>query len=157
QMVDDAQKTKHVETTVLDFGLGIGAEVMRGMASLRGANAFGMIRLDDVDQFMADEYPWFTTPIAYDMQVNATLSPGWSIDRGLGFPAQDDAHQVGLKASTIFLSKHRGAMLVALTPASGETPTGLDGEFAMHYVDAATDAPIDATAAFGYDQTPLDS
>jgi len=148
---------KHVDTTVLAYGLGIGAEVMRGMASLRGANAFGMTKLHDVDDFMADEYPWFTTPIAYDLKVNASLSAGWSIARGLGFPAASDEEQVGLKSSSVFLSKHRGALLVALTPSTSDTlPTGLSGSFALEYTDAATGDLVGDTAPFAYDQAPLD-
>ena len=69
-----AQADAGIHTTVLDFGLGIGAEVMRGMAALRGANAYTMTRLADVDDFIANDSPWFTTPIAFDLHVDTTIA-----------------------------------------------------------------------------------
>ena len=120
-----------VDTTVMALGLGVGAEVMRGMATLRGANAFSLTRAVHVDELMADQWPWFTTPIAYGLRVNVTLGDGWGIDRGLGFPAVSDDEQLGLKAETVFLSKRKGALLVALTPPTTSEP--LRGEFALSY------------------------
>lgn len=146
--------TKNIHTTVLALGTGIGPEVMRGMASLRGANAFSITTHEQVDDFMADEYPWFTTPIAYSLRVNAALENGWSIDRGLGFPAASDAQQVGLKAETVFLSKRKGALLVALTPPS-DSPFALAGSFSLAYSEP-DGTPISDTAAFSYDGTPVD-
>jgi Ca-activated chloride channel homolog len=128
-MVEEAS-ADGVHTTTLAFGLGIGPEVMRGMASLRGANAYGMTRTTDVDEFLADDYPWFTTPIAFDLRVNVSGTEGWGIDRGFGFPAGSDAQQQGLKASSVFLSKRRGAMLVAFAP-TGALPFG--GQFDLTY------------------------
>jgi Ca-activated chloride channel family protein len=145
---------KNVHTTVLALGTGIGPEVMRAMASLRGANAFSIVNPDQVSSFMADDYPWFTTPIAYNLRVNVALDNGWSIYRGLGFPAASDAEQVGLKSDTVFLSKRKGALLVQLTPPLTE-PTGLAGRFDLAYVEPDGTA-VEDTATFAYDGTPLD-
>jgi Ca-activated chloride channel family protein len=134
-MVADAA-ADGVHTTVLALGTGIGPEVLRAMASLRGANAFSLTKAEHVDELMTQEFPWFTTPIAYDLRVNATAGAGWSIDRGLGFPAADDASQIGLKAESVFLSKRRGALLAAFT-APGTTPDGMTGAFEIAYEDAA--------------------
>lgn len=146
-----------VHTSVIALGLGIGPEVMRSMASLRGANAFGLTRTTDIDTFMLDEYPWFTTPIAFDLRVNAALEHGWSIARGLGFPAASDAQQIGLKAETVFLSKKKGALLVALTPPEGtETPESLAGSFSLAYTDPTGDNHS-VTAPFGSTGAVLDN
>lgn len=134
-----------VDTTVLALGLGIGAEVMRGMASLRGANAFSLTRAEHVEELMADQWPWFTTPIAYGLRVDVTLGEGWGIDRGLGFPAVSDDEQLGLEAETVFLSKRKGALLVALTPLATSEP--LRGEFALSYVTPDGTA-VEGVAAF---------
>jgi Ca-activated chloride channel family protein len=144
-----------VHTTVLALGLGIGPEVMRGMASLRGANAYSLTRTTDVDEFMADDYPWFTTPIAFGLRVNATAGTDWAIDRGLGFPATDDASQIGLKADTVFLSQRKGALLVALTPPAG-TPVGLGGSFSLAYEEPTGETVTDSIP-FTYDGSPLDA
>ncbi|HEY5950169.1 MAG TPA: VWA domain-containing protein [Kofleriaceae bacterium] len=145
---------EQVHTTVLALGTGIGPEVMRAMASLRGANAFSLTSTEQVDTFIDDEYPWFTTPIAYSLRVNAALANNWSIARGLGFPAASDAEQVGLKAETVFLSKRRGALLVELTSPDA-TVTGLAGTFSLAYVEP-DGTPITDTADFAWDGTAVD-
>lgn len=123
-----------VHTTVLALGTGIGPEVLRAMASLRGANAFSLTKPEHVETLMTEEWPWFTTPIAYGLRVQVGLDNGWAIDRGLGFPAATDDTQVGLKAETVFLSRKKGALLVALESPDG-TPAGLSGAFSLGYVD----------------------
>lgn len=145
-----------VHTTVIALGLGIGPSVMRAMASLRGANAFGLTRTTDVDTFLLEEYPWFTTPIAYDLRVNAALASGWTIDRGLGFPAASDEAQIGLKAETVFLSKRKGALLVALTPPEGAEPPALTGSFSLAYTEPSGEQ-VALTAPFGSTGAVLDA
>jgi Ca-activated chloride channel family protein len=143
-----------IHTTVLALGLGIGPEVMRGMASLRGANAYSLTKSRDVEEFMADEYPWFTTPVAFDLRVN--FSGGWPIDRGLGFPAASDEQQVGLKAETVFLSKRRGALLTAFSvPTQATTPDGMGGTADIAYLEN-WGTETRRSISFGYDGRPLD-
>ncbi|HTL35268.1 MAG TPA: VWA domain-containing protein [Kofleriaceae bacterium] len=153
-LVANASNT-HVYTTVLGLGVGMGPEVFRAMANLRGANAFSLTTKEDIGAWYLDEWPWFTTPIAFDLRVNATLANGWSIERGFGFPAASDAQQVGLKASTVFLSKHKGALLVSFKSPDG-TPDTFDGLFSLAY-NEADGTPIADAASFAYDGTPLDA
>ncbi|HUS29832.1 MAG TPA: VWA domain-containing protein [Kofleriaceae bacterium] len=142
-----------VYTTVLGLGVGMAPDVFRAMASLRGANAFSLTSQVHIGEWFLDEWPWFTTPIAFDLRVNASLSPGWAIERGFGFPAATDAQQVGLKASSVFLSKRRGALLVELDSPNG-TPAGLDGTFSLAYVDA-NGSQVTETTPFAYDGSAL--
>ncbi len=153
RMVTGASESD-IHTTTLALGLGIGPEVLRAMASMRGANAFSLTSTEEVDAFMENDYPWFTTPIAFSLRVNASLAAGWSIDRGLGFPAASDDQQVGLQAETVFLSKRKGAMLIALTPPDG-TPTGLAGSFSLAYAEP-DGTQVDEVLPFSHDGTPLD-
>jgi Ca-activated chloride channel family protein len=141
-----------IYTTVLGLGLGMGPEVFRAMASLRGANAFSLTSRNDISVWFTEEWPWFTTPIAFDLRVNAAL--GWAIDRGIGFPAANDAQQIGLKASSVFLSKRRGALLVALTSPDG-TPATLGGSFSLAYAEPDGTA-IEDLVTFDY-AGPLDA
>jgi Ca-activated chloride channel homolog len=143
-----------VATTVLDFGLGIDPDVLRGMAALRGANAYSMSRLPDIDDFIANDYPWFTTPVAYDLKVDAKLSSGWLIQRGLGFPAATDA-QTQLAASTVFLSQRKGALLVALLPPALGSDQ-LSGGFHLQYTEPSGTAVTDEVP-FGFDRPALDA
>jgi Ca-activated chloride channel family protein len=143
-----------IYTTVLGLGLGMGPEVFRAMASLRGANAFSLTSRNDISVWFTEEWPWFTTPIAFDLRVNAALADGWAIDRGIGFPAANDAQQIGLKASSVFLSKRRGALLVALTSPDG-TPATLGGSFSLAYAEPDGTA-IEDLVTFDY-AGPLDA
>ncbi|MBX3158645.1 MAG: VWA domain-containing protein [Deltaproteobacteria bacterium] len=149
---------KGIHTTVLALGLGIGPEVMRGMAAVRGANAYSLTRAAEVEQFMAEDYPWFTTPIAFGLRVNFTAGD-WSIQRGLGFPAASDAAQVGLKAETVFLSRHRGALLAAFASPGGDpatTPAGLAGTVSLAYTEPAGN-PVAVAVPFGHDGGAVDA
>lgn len=103
-----------VAMTVIGLGLGMGPEIMQSMAHVRGANAFGVITDADVASFIADEYPWFVAPIAYDLAVGVRLPAGLAVDTPYGFPAGfgDDPT---MTAASVFLSKKRGALLVSLT------------------------------------------
>jgi Ca-activated chloride channel family protein len=105
--------------TVLALGLGVSAELLQAMSHTRGANAFSMVSSDDAAQFVNTEYPWFTTPIAYDLSLAVSPSAGLAISDAYGFPGSF-AQDPELTVSTIFLSKRKGALLVSLDPA-GET------------------------------------
>lgn len=120
-----------VHITVVALGLGIGPEVMQSMASQRGANAFGLITPDDVETFLADEDPWFAAPIASSLRVSVSTPAGASIERGYGFPA-GFAEDPSFKVESVFLSKRKGALLVALR---GDTDT-LRADLDLTYVDA---------------------
>jgi Ca-activated chloride channel family protein len=117
-----------VHITVVALGLGVGAEVMQSMAKVRGANAYSMQRSGDVADFMTDEFPWFTMPIAYDLAVDVRHSSGLTIEHGYGFPT-GFAEEPRLDVATVFLSKRRGALLVSLTEDE-------DGALDLAYADA---------------------
>ena len=115
-----------VHLTVVALGLGIGPEVLQSMAHLRGANAFSIVGADGVDRFMEDQYPWFTTPIAYDLSVAVRHASDLAIDTPYGFPT-GFAEDPRLDVATVFLSKNKGALLLSLA----ETEAGaLDGAYA---------------------------
>jgi hypothetical protein len=92
-------------------------------------------------------------PCERELHEDRVASRGWAIDRGLGFPAGSDAEEQGLKASTVFLSRRRGAMLVGFAPAN-DAPR-FAGDLTLHYLEPGGEA-IDETIAFGHDGSPVD-
>jgi Ca-activated chloride channel family protein len=122
-----------VEITVIALGLGIGAEVLAGMSHLRGANAFSMVDNDDTAIFMDESYPWFTTPIAYDLSLAVTPSAGLTVDRAYGFPSEETE----LAVSTVFLSKRKGALLVSLAPGDATALDTLSANLDLAYTTPA--------------------
>jgi len=125
-----------VHLTVLALGLGVGPEVLQSMAQVRGANAFGLSRSRDVAAFMADDYPWFTTPIAYDLSVAVRPSAGLTVAEPYGFPAGFDADP-RLEVATVFLSKRRGALLASLAETELGALDGLAADVDLAWVDPA--------------------
>lgn len=117
-----------VHITVVALGLGVGAEVLQSMAQVRGANAFGLQTAADVDTFLADQYPWFTTPIAYDLAIAVRHSSDLAIETPYGFPT-GFGDEPRLDVATVFLSRNRGALLVSLVEQA-------DGALAGAYADA---------------------
>ncbi|HUQ04822.1 MAG TPA: VWA domain-containing protein [Kofleriaceae bacterium] len=117
-----------VHITVVGLGLGMGPEVMQSMAKVRGANAYSMTKSEHITEFVTDEYPWFTVPIAYDLAVDVRHSSGLAIDQGYGFPT-GFGEDPRLDVATVFLSKRKGALLLSLAE---ETAGALD----LAYADA---------------------
>ena len=106
--------------TVLGLGLGLGQEIMNAMSHVRGGNAFSFTRRDDVGTFMKDNWPWFVSPIAYDLSMTVTATDDVTISDTYGFP-EGTEETTGFDVSTVFLSRRKGALLLSLQPpASGE-------------------------------------
>lgn len=108
-----------VGLTVFGLGLGLGAELMKDMAHLRGGNAFSLVDTTEVDPFMQENWPWFTVPIAFDLEVHATPTSGASVLAGYGFPGGSDGPAKSLEVASVFLSKKKGGLLLELGGALG--------------------------------------
>jgi Ca-activated chloride channel homolog len=142
-----------VGMTVLALGVGIGPEVLRSMAHLSGANAFSLFRFDDVETFIADEWPWFTTPIAFQLRLSVTPAEGFRVDQKYGFPTGEEP--VGLEVDTIFLSKRKGALLFSMAPAEGTDLTSLRADMSLSYLTADGE-PVVEPLVTAYGGQPLD-
>jgi Ca-activated chloride channel family protein len=127
---------KNIGLTVLGLGLGLGADLMKSMAHLRGGNAFSLMSPEDVNPFMTDNWPWFTFPIAHDLSVSAQPTSGLSVTAGYGFPETSAGTPVSLEVASVFLSKRRGGLLVELGPDAGHELAQGDGvSLALSYED----------------------
>lgn len=122
-----------IATTIMGFGRNLGADLLRGMASWPGANAFTFYSPADVEAFETAHGPYFATVIAENLRLNLGPDAPWVIDRGLGFPAPDDG-QLALQVNSLFLSRGRGALLVALDPR-GAPLTDLALDLRLAFVD----------------------
>lgn len=117
-----------VGITVLGLGLGLGQEIMNAMSHVRGGNAFSFTRRDDTSTFMKDNWPWFVSPIAYDLSMTVATTEGVTIRDSYGFP-EGTEEATGFDVSTVFLSRRKGALLLSIRP-----PAPVEGE------DSAIDA-----------------
>ncbi len=107
--------------TVFGTGVGLGQEVMNGMASLRRGNAFSVMASDDVGDLMDESWPWMASPIAFDLNVRITPEELTEVRAGYGFPGPTAEGAATLDVATVFLSGKRGALLIELDTVVGET------------------------------------
>ncbi len=137
--------------TVLAVGLGIGPEVLESMAHRRGANAFSFFQLDDVEEFMAVEWPWFTSPIAHELSVEVTPAQELEVAEAYGFPGSEEA-DLGLEVSSVFLSRRKGALLFSL---AGPDLSQLRADMTLSYrTPSGEEVSVPLTASYGGE--PLD-
>jgi Ca-activated chloride channel family protein len=115
--------------TVLGLGLGLGQEIMNAMSHLRGGNAFSLTKGEHVDRFFAENWPWFASPIAYDLSMKVATTEGFAIRDSYGFP-EGTEDEIGLEVSTVFLSMRKGALLLRVAPAESNGAAAL-GPFAL--------------------------
>jgi Ca-activated chloride channel family protein len=121
--------------TVFGVGLGMGAEVFQAMSHLRGGNAFSLVSTAAVEPFMEDNWPWFVSPIAYDLSVQAEPSANLELAEAYGFPKSGDAPSASLDVATVFLSKRRGGLLLELAPLGDASLEPSQVDLSLSYVD----------------------
>ncbi|MFO0612477.1 MAG: VWA domain-containing protein [Polyangiaceae bacterium] len=151
-LVRDAASHR-VGLTVFGLGLGLGAELMQDMAHLRGGNAFSLAEDADVDPFIAENWPWFTVPVAYDLEVHSKPTSGVSVIAGYGFPGGADGPAQSLEVASVFLSKSRGGLLLEL---GGEFKPDSGVDFDLTYL-GPNDQAHAVTVSTRIGSAPLDA
>ncbi len=129
-----------VGLTVFAIGVGMGSEVLEAISHLRGGSAFTLFDCEDVDELMADDWPWLLTPIAYDLRVSAAPAAGFTVAEAYGFPQGGEEPQAELEVSSVFLSRRRGALLIRLAPGEAVTADALGAVLDLSYTTPAGDA-----------------
>lgn len=127
QDMAQAGAEKGVGLTVFGAGRGLGQEIMAGMSHLRGGNAFSVMDLEDADRVMEEEWPWLVTPIAYDLSLTLAPHEGFAVAEAYGFPKAVGGELPGLKVSTVFLSRKKGALLVRISSTRDMRSLKVDG------------------------------
>ena len=139
--------------TVMGMGLGMGQQTLLAMSHLRGGNAFSFTKPLHVDQFIEDDWPFFVSPIAYDLSMAVEPEAGLTVAEAYGFPGSDDG-EASLDVSTVFLSRRKGALLVRLDRPDGELGN-FSAAIGLGYTDISGD-PVTVDLDSGYQGEPLD-
>jgi Ca-activated chloride channel family protein len=134
--------------TVFGVGLGLGQQVMIGMSHLRGGNAFSIFSAEDVEDLMAESWPWMACPIAYDLSMSVSPADGLTLAEAYGIPAADDSEDIGLEIASVFLSRKRGAILLRFLGVDG-TPLSSDPhvELSLSYTSIDGESFVDRIVA----------
>lgn len=155
QVMVEAGAAQGVGITVMGMGLGLGQDLFAAMSHLRGGNAFSLFDFDDVDELLADEWPWFAAPIAYDLSLALTPGDGFDVAQSYGFPGGDGGG-ASLDVATVFLSERKGALLARLAPdAAGGSLAGLRIDGRLSYQPIAGEPVVEELVA-AYGGQPLD-
>jgi len=144
--------------TVFGLGLGLGADLVNRMSHLRGANAFSVMKANDVGLFMQDNWPWLAVPIAHDLKLAVTPSQGLMLDHAYGFPTGEAgaASAASLDVASVFLSKRKGALLLELSPESAQQDlAGSSVDIDLSYTDRAGEA-VTVSLPASYEGQALD-
>lgn len=142
-----------VGLTIFGLGLGLGTELMSAMAHVPGANAFSATTHEHLDQLMERSWPWMTVELARDLGLSIEASGGVQVAASYGFPTAEGGPSTSLTASTVFLSKNRGALLVRLS-GDQEQLLGMELAARLHYRETGGEQRTQTLALNFAGQTP---
>ncbi|MEK7706159.1 MAG: VWA domain-containing protein [Myxococcota bacterium] len=143
-----------VSLTVFGLGVGLDAALLGEIVTVRGGNAYTLSDYDDVTALMADAWPYFVSPVAYDLHLALTPPATMSIAATYGFP-DDGTASVGFDVATVFLSRRRGALLIELAPST--TPIAAFAATGTLSYTAPDGSTHEQVLAPSYDGSALDA
>jgi Ca-activated chloride channel family protein len=104
-----AAADQDIAMTVFGVGLDMGSELAKEMSEVRGGNSVFLSDKQDIKQVF-EELDTLVSPIAYDLEVIVSPANGLSFSQAIGAPLDDEAGQVEMGASTLFLSRRQGGI-----------------------------------------------
>lgn len=108
-----------VSLTTIGVGPHFQAPLARALAAVRGGNTMYVRDPLHASSRIAEEFPALVTELAYALEVVIDPAPGMAIEGVFGVPGDmlvRDGDKVSLRVETLFLSKKRGAIFLALAP-----------------------------------------
>ena len=124
-MARDASRAG-VGMTTVGVGVQFGAELATAISSVRGGNLFFFPDAPKMQKVFEEEFDTMVTELAHDMQLELRPAKGLKIAGVYGIPGKAlkwiDGGAISLSIETIFLSRKKGAIFVAL---ASDTAPGL--------------------------------
>jgi Ca-activated chloride channel family protein len=111
--------------TTLGVGAHFGAELAADISAVRGGNLFFFPDAPSMRERFRDDFDTMVTELAYDLEVSVRPADGLRIAGIHGVPGdlvQWSGDQLQLTVETLFLSKDRGGIYLALAPVEGGAP-----------------------------------
>lgn len=121
------------------FGVGahFGAELASAISAVRGGNLFFFPDAAQMTERFAEDFDTMVTELAYDLQVDVAPADGLRIAGVYGVPGDLvdwDGEHLRLTVETLFLSRSRGGIYLALAPEEGaRTPDGAVASVGLAY------------------------
>ena len=112
-----------VGMTTVGVGVQFGAELATAISSVRGGNLFFFPDAKRMEKVFEEEFDTMVTELAYDLQLEVRPAKGLKIAGVYGIPGQAlkwiDGGAISLSVETIFLSRKKGAIYVAMASDTG--------------------------------------
>jgi Ca-activated chloride channel homolog len=112
--------------TTIGVGVQFGAELATAISSVRGGNLFYFPDVGKMQKRFEDEFDTMVTELAYDLKLEVKPAAGLKIAGVYGIPGKAlkwlDGGAIAVSVETIFLSRKKGAIYVAL---ASDTKQGL--------------------------------
>jgi len=112
-----------VGMTTVGVGVQFGAELATAISSMRGGNLFFFPDAKRMEKVFEEEFDTMVTELAYDLQLEVRPAKGLKIAGVYGIPGQAlkwlDGGAISLSVETIFLSRKKGAIYVAMASDTG--------------------------------------
>jgi Ca-activated chloride channel homolog len=124
--------------TTIGVGVQFGAELATAISSVRGGNLFFFSDVGKMQRRFEQEFDTMVTELAYDMRLTVQPAAGLKIAGVYGIPGKalkwEDGGKISMAVETIFLSRKKGAIYVALAsdtrPGMPETRAAVGGPVA---------------------------
>jgi Ca-activated chloride channel family protein len=121
-MARDASKSG-VGMTTVGVGVQFGAELATAISSVRGGNLFFFPDSTRMEKVFEEEFDTMVTELAYDLALEVRPAKGLKIAGVYGIPGQAlkwlDGGAISLSVETIFLSRKKGAIYIAMASDTG--------------------------------------
>jgi len=142
----EAASKDGIGMTTIGVGVQFGAELATKVSSVRGGNLFFFPQAEKMVEVFTDELDMMVTELAYDLRLVFAPAPGLEMAGVYGIPGQllhwEEDGALSVTISTIFLSKRKGAIYLALKSKGGE---------ALPQTVVAEGAPV-ATVRLAYEE-----
>jgi Ca-activated chloride channel family protein len=116
-MARDASRSG-VGMTTVGVGVQFGAELATAISSVRGGNLFFFPDANRMQKVFEEEFDTMVTELAHDMKLELRPAKGLKIVGVYGIPGKAlkwlDGGAIAVSVETIFLSRKKGAIFVAL-------------------------------------------
>ena len=121
-MARDASKSG-VGMTTVGVGVQFDAELATAISSVRGGNLFFFPDGTRMEKVFTEEFDTMVTELAYDLALEVRPAKGLKIAGVYGIPGQAlkwiDGGAISLSVETIFLSRKKGAIYIAMASDTG--------------------------------------
>jgi len=112
--------------TTIGVGEEFGAELATKISSVRGGNLFFFPDVAEMTKAFTNDLDTMVTELAFDLDMQIRPAPGLRLTGVYGIPSEmlkwEGDRNVRFQVTTLFLSKHKGAIYLAFAPETEDLP-----------------------------------